>query len=158
MGTYDTAIVCRSGHVINDRSQTRPQFNKKFCDKCGAPAIGRCDACGAAIRGDYIADGVAVLGFAPMAPDFCDNCGAPYPWTKPKPDLSTSGVPVNRRRLERAEEALGILAARATNGTYSDAAYRQVRTTLLDDEGLAELNPGVLKSHRSLDDFWGSSR
>jgi hypothetical protein len=156
MGHYDRAIVCRAGHVINDRAETAPQFNKKFCAKCGAAAVDRCENCGSMIQGDYIADGIAILStFEPTAPEFCDNCGAPYPWKQTAPDLSTATVAVNRKRLEKAEQLLGILAARATKGTYSDLAYRQAREALLKDAELADLFPSVVKSHRSLDDFWG---
>ncbi len=60
-----------------------------------------------------------------------------------------------QRRLEQAEELLGMLAARATGGHPSDVEYRAIRADLLEDEVIRQYVPPVLKSHRSIDDFWG---
>jgi hypothetical protein len=32
MGMRDTALICLSGHVINDCANRHPEFNKQFCD------------------------------------------------------------------------------------------------------------------------------
>lgn len=80
---HDVALICLNGHVINDSSQTRPRFNKKFCDRCGQPAIVSCPGCNKHIRGAYHSN-VVVLGFEMSAPAFCEECGMPYPWTERK--------------------------------------------------------------------------
>lgn len=75
---HDVALICLSGHVINDSYQTMPQFNAKHCDKCGEPAINACQNCKSPIRGQI--SGVLEVGTS--APSFCHECGKPYPWTE----------------------------------------------------------------------------
>ena len=52
-GRYDTAQICINGHIINSMSISKPEHNKKFCDKCGEPTITNCQNCNAPIRGYY---------------------------------------------------------------------------------------------------------
>jgi len=80
---YDVAQICLNGHVINSSVNEYPQFNKKFCDKCGAPTITNCPNCHAEIQGNYHGEGVLSLADQ-KAPAFCPNCGKPYPWTEAK--------------------------------------------------------------------------
>jgi hypothetical protein len=85
MGYYDTALVCRAGHVINDHAGTRPQFNKRFCPLCGQSTLGACENCNQPIQGDYIAEGVFFLSTSVSEPDpYCPECGQPYPWQAAK--------------------------------------------------------------------------
>lgn len=100
---YDTAQICTNGHVINWASISKPENNKKFCDKCGAPTITNCQHCNAVIKGTYhegrftldkhnrrireILDGLPStrdynLGL--ILRSFCPDCGEPYPWTEAK--------------------------------------------------------------------------
>lgn len=58
-----------------------PQFNQKRCAKCGEPTISACPACNANIQGDYKSSGIVGLGID-SAPNFCHECGKPYPWTE----------------------------------------------------------------------------
>lgn len=96
MGYYDVAQICLNGHVINRTSQRNPEFNKKFCDQCGAETISACPECNAPLQGEYHVAGVADLSLHwPPADSFCHNCGKPYPWTQ--------------ARLEAAEEFADIL-------------------------------------------------
>ncbi len=100
-GWYEKAQICTSGHVINWMSALKPEYNRNFCDKCGAPTITNCQYCKAVIRGYYHeglpayedADMVLqeVMGLIPSAmnyninlirPSFCPDCGKPYPWTE----------------------------------------------------------------------------
>jgi len=77
----DTMQVCLNGHVINAGFQKYPQYNKEFCDKCGAKTITNCPKCNAPIPGDMQDTGVAVIGgLGKTAPDYCQNCGEHYPW------------------------------------------------------------------------------
>ena len=88
---YDTAQICTKGHVINSQSVYRPEYNKKFCDKCGAPTITNCQYCNAMIKGyyhiktDLSHEAIIRMGWSqnPL-PRFCPDCGKPYPWTEAK--------------------------------------------------------------------------
>jgi hypothetical protein len=91
---HDVALICLNGHVINDSSQSSPQFNKKFCDRCGESTISECPSCRRPIKGDYKSPGIAVFGRM-LAPQFCEQCGRPFPWTE--------------RRLSAAKEVIGEL-------------------------------------------------
>jgi hypothetical protein len=81
--SYDVAQICLNGHVINDSVKKFPEFNKKFCDKCGAATITNCPNCNAEIQGEYYAEGVISISHY-TTPAFCSNCGKPYPWTEVK--------------------------------------------------------------------------
>lgn len=81
---YDVAQICMNGHVINRSSKAYPQFNKNFCDKCGAVTITKCPNCNKEIQGEYHMEGIMPDGLAFPAPAFCHNCGDPYPWTESK--------------------------------------------------------------------------
>ena len=62
-------------------SSNYSELRKNFCPKCGEKTILSCQSCNARIKGDYYVEGV--IGFSRFhVPSFCDNCGAPYPWTE----------------------------------------------------------------------------
>ncbi len=79
---YDTAQICRNGHLVSAYYESQPEHRQAFCDKCGAPTIIACEACETAIRGAYHVP--RVLGFlGPTSPPaYCHACGQPYPWTE----------------------------------------------------------------------------
>lgn len=79
----DVMQVCLSGHVINDNTISRPEYNKPFCDTCGQKTITKCPECGGDIPGEMHVPGIAVV-MTPIAPDFCQKCGKPYPWKENK--------------------------------------------------------------------------
>ena len=85
-GSVDSAQICLNGHVVNWSASSRPEFNEKFCDKCGEPTITNCPACNAQIQGTrYTMGYTGPMGIAPMSiPSFCPNCGEPYPWIQAK--------------------------------------------------------------------------
>ena len=112
MGYYDTAQVCRRGHVITGYHDKYPQLRQKFCDTCGEATITKCEVCGTAIRGGYHSD-VPILGASyDTPPDYCHNCGKPYPWTELK--------------LQAAQELIGELDG-------LDDADRKLLKQSLDD-------------------------
>jgi hypothetical protein len=80
-GWHDVAQICVSGHVINSASQDKPQFNQKFCNRCGKATITQCPVCNGAIQGEYHAQGLTVIGEEWPPPAFCQRCGEAYPWT-----------------------------------------------------------------------------
>jgi len=73
---YDVAQICVNGHVINSSSESYPQYNKNFCDQCGAETITKCRHCGREIKGYYY----SFVSPPFLRLSFCDNCGKPYPW------------------------------------------------------------------------------
>ena len=103
---YDTAQICTNGHVVNLMSVSRPEHNRKFCDRCGAPTITKCQNCNTPINGFYhegpitklTADEFDIDGMIEeianpspnTTPDYttlqsyCPDCGKPYPWTEAK--------------------------------------------------------------------------
>ena len=77
---YDTAQICRNGHVVNSMAYDYPQSNQKYCDKCGKETLTSCPACNEKIRCYYHVPGV--IAFPKYsAPSYCHNCGQAYPWT-----------------------------------------------------------------------------
>lgn len=82
MGTYDVALVCQNGHVINSAAQSMPKHNKKFCAECGSPTTSQCSHCSTPIQGEYFADGAVFYRRVIPAPGFCHECGKPFPWTE----------------------------------------------------------------------------
>jgi hypothetical protein len=82
---YDTAQICIKGHVINSQLVHRPEHNKKFCNKCGAPTITNCQNCNATIRGYHHVPPMGTLDYTSLPlPSFCPDCSKPYPWTEAK--------------------------------------------------------------------------
>ena len=80
MEGYDVAQICQNGHVANSSSKNLPEFNQKFCERCGSATITNCPDCNSPIRGSYW--GSMSGGYD--VPSFCINCGQPFPWTKSK--------------------------------------------------------------------------
>jgi predicted nucleotide-binding protein len=73
----DTMQVCENGHMITSMVKKHPEDMKKRCPDCGAPTITACKECQAPIPGqDHDPD----FYFSTSRPDYCDNCGKPYPW------------------------------------------------------------------------------
>lgn len=83
MDYIDNALICENGHMINDSMRTYSEYNKKFCDECGAKAISNCPECSAFIKGREHMDNV-IDCFPTPVPKYCSECGNPYPWTKAK--------------------------------------------------------------------------
>ncbi len=77
---YDVAQICINGHPTTSALTIVPGAAKNFCDKCGAATITACQHCEHPIRGSST-EGIS-LGYSP--PQFCENCGEPYPWTAAK--------------------------------------------------------------------------
>lgn len=50
--------------------------------KCGKETYSKCPECNSPIHGKYEVDGIVDLSGSYNRPDYCYNCGAPYPWTK----------------------------------------------------------------------------
>lgn len=75
---YSRAAVCKRGHVLTrDISRISPG---KRCTECGAAVLTGCPACNAPLQGELEVPGVVAVGFQYSPPDFCHDCGSPFPW------------------------------------------------------------------------------
>ena len=105
MARHDTKQVCLNGHWITDRFYNSPHQREDHCSHCGAETITECQNCGEEIQGKDLDSGVAVIGFGHLIPDYCNDCGEPFPWTQ-QPDeeeLIEMGVAIEQGESERIE-------------------------------------------------------
>ena len=85
----DRALICESGHVVNEYStlDSFRNLNPDFCATCGARNIGGCPSCSAPIPGgttwteDY-GSTHSTKDKPFVKPDHCVKCGAQFPWTQ----------------------------------------------------------------------------
>ena len=88
MGFYDTYLVCKNGHGINDSYFKNYELNKSFCTECGAPTIKSCPSCREDIEGEYYPQTRLMLsGSMIPVPDICKYCGHDFPWRLKKKQL-----------------------------------------------------------------------
>jgi hypothetical protein len=80
----DIQQVCENGHQITDRFNSSSEQRKNFCSYCGAKTITACPECNHPIKGYIKYPKVIMLGYTTSVPNFCDNCGKPYPWQAKK--------------------------------------------------------------------------
>jgi len=76
---YQTALICKMGHVIHDRARETMLQSRVQCPLCGAEGIYQCEHCQAFIRG-FNPQINAVDWQMGQAPKYCHQCGEPYPW------------------------------------------------------------------------------
>lgn len=81
MGYYETAQICKNGHVITSAYNNHPEFRQAHCQKCGEATVTQCGSCGQPIRGRYEVPEVICIGGSYNAPGYCYACGKPFPWT-----------------------------------------------------------------------------
>lgn len=79
---YDVMQACTNGHIITSQAVQRPEDQKRRCPKCGADTITQCPACDTNIQGHLHIPHVGYTGPTSL-PEYCHECGAPYPWVKP---------------------------------------------------------------------------
>lgn len=99
---YDTAEICKNGHVITIHYESQPVERKNYCPQCNATTIHECPNCKKKIQGCYHSENRAALSCNPLTnsskyysfttcmtqknqytpPAYCHNCGAPFPWTE----------------------------------------------------------------------------
>lgn len=129
MGTYDVQQVCVNGHQTTDNYNRSPEFRRKFCPECGAETIHQCPSCGRPIRGDYHVDGVFCVSSTPV-PTHCENCGAAYPWTEKKLQISktaSSNDPTKKLGLVELICSRFHLVARQLNSRYDDRSTLEIK-------------------------------
>jgi hypothetical protein len=72
---YDTAAICRRGHVFTAHVE-RAERIPPYCRDCGTEILSACPECNGAIRGQAS----NVSGGNYHKPDFCEECASPFPW------------------------------------------------------------------------------
>lgn len=77
---YDSALICKNGHLINDNFHQEPSENSPFCETCGAPTIHVCPQCNREIKGRSLGE-LSYVGDYDV-PAYCIYCGKPFPWTE----------------------------------------------------------------------------
>jgi hypothetical protein len=75
--------VCLNGHQITDMYDN-PRYRKSYCSDCGERTINSCQKCDYPIKGFHPAK---MLYSRIPVPDYCERCGAAYPWIKKKKHL-----------------------------------------------------------------------
>ncbi len=81
---YDIGLACKNGHGINGKATTNPEFNTKFCSKCGEETLSQCE-CGEPLRG-----GLLNVASSYDPPAHCTGCGKPHVWTTRRAEALTS--------------------------------------------------------------------
>lgn len=114
----DTMQVCLAGHKITGRFNEQPQSRKDHCGSCGKATVTKCPNCQFNIPG-YIRYPTVISSDDSVVPDFCSNCGAPFPWS-----------------IKEEEEFLAIDFGGADVSTLPiDDATKNVIQSRLDDAG-----------------------
>jgi hypothetical protein len=105
--TQDRLLVCRAGHLITDRLNTRPDLRTPRCDRCGADTLDRCDTCGTLLAGARPVHGLDPIGL--RLPTVCTTCGVAFPWARlPEPPADEAPAKLEHllRRLPRVAREL----------------------------------------------------
>ncbi len=91
MGHYDIQQVCLNGHQVTANYSSSPEFRRDFCATCGEKTITRCPSCNHHIPGEYQVSGAFYVGTTDT-PEYCEHCGAAFPWTEKKSKLISSSL------------------------------------------------------------------
>ena len=119
---YDTASICRTGHIVADGLGFYPHKDSPFCARCGEKAVKFCGKCDTPIRG-------GIAGYLLLnAPAYCHHCGAPYPWTEARLEAvreladELEGLSADERQLLRKS-----LADVVTETPQKDIAANRIK-------------------------------
>lgn len=125
--SFDVALICLNGHVVNMYSQTYPQYNEAFCARCGAETITNCPICNEPIRGKGLDS--TVIGGESVAPMYCINCGSAYPWLQSWLDTADELIDEMEKLSDEDKEDLlsSTLDLLADTPKTEIAAYRFTR-------------------------------
>jgi hypothetical protein len=102
---YDVAMVCANGHVVNDEVGRLPAKNSSFCPQCGEGTMTTCPECDALIRGLYH-EGRIIVPHLASPPNYCHECGEPYPWTAERLKAADELIDEIRRLSEEESDLL----------------------------------------------------
>jgi hypothetical protein len=103
--SYETALICRNGHVITTGLESRPEMYAEYCVRCGEATISECPNCHTRIRGYHRIKGIVVIG-GYVIPKFCHGCGKPYPWTERKMGAVYKLIDENKKLNSSEKEVL----------------------------------------------------
>jgi hypothetical protein len=134
--TQDRLLVCRAGHLITDRLNTRPDLRQPRCDRCGADTLDRCDTCGTLLAGARPVFGLDPIGL--RLPVVCTACGAAFPWARlPEPPTDDA-----LGRLEHLLRRLPRVARELQPAPDLDALVRALLPIHFDDVRPEARTPG----------------
>jgi hypothetical protein len=145
MGQYDAYLICENGHGVNDCFYRHPEFNKKFCGKCGKGTLKACPSCSSDIPGDYQVHGVIAFGSDTPVPDICQECGEDFPWRSKKTALAkaaASEVRDDQLLLNNLLERFHLVAKQLRQ-RYDDRETLDIR----DEYDVQDLLHAMLKLH-----------
>lgn len=141
---YESAAVCGNGHTITCRIETAPERLTKFCRECGSEAITAC-SCGAHIPGYYNVPGVVVLSAHYQPPNYCGECGQPFPWLAAKlnaaNELADELEGLGAADLQKIKDSIPELARDSAKSSVAAARIGKLWSSLKGPvgEGLRKL-------------------
>jgi hypothetical protein len=86
--TWDIALVCAGGHLINDQVRGDPSRNLDQCPSCDSEVISACPGCREPVPGFRYEPGNDQASLRSterslaVPPRYCPACGRPFPWTE----------------------------------------------------------------------------
>jgi hypothetical protein len=138
---YLPAAICRRGHVIATDATTNLKTAK--CATCGADVLTACPHCNNMIRGAYILPRVIAVGPKYTRPDFCGDCGNPFPWAS---------------RQARIYELMNLLDAEELDPATELAVREQLEAlATTDPEDLEKEETRWQRVKRLAPSFWEKS-
>ncbi|MGC2424493.1 MAG: DUF2321 domain-containing protein [Nitrospirota bacterium] len=127
---YDIAQICLDGHIINDATQSFPEINKKFCNKCGEETIDSCPSCKNPIQGRYHGGGSEEY----IPPSYCHNCGAAFPWIESKIkaaiELSIEDGNLNEEESKNLEESINNIVKDTPRTQVAASRFKKIMTKI----------------------------
>lgn len=140
--SFYTGMVCLNGHEVTDRLEDLTARAAPYCSQCGEPTISSCPKCDAPVRGDYQPPrGYAHVLRKYRAPLYCDNCGAPYPWTERRLDAARQLIDESALEDGEKETLKGTFEALTRDSAETPLAtvkYKRLASKL-GSEGLTAL-------------------
>ena len=143
MSYYETAQVCKNGHVITDVYSESADLAKPFCPVCGQPTITKCEHCGAEIQGRLHVDSVISTRKTERPPAYCFNCGKPFPWTQShietvhelleldgkidEPDRDTMRGVLSDLLAETPKTQVAVVKAKAVMKRMEEGTYNAIK-------------------------------
>lgn len=145
MGQFDAYLVCENGHGVNESFYRNPEFNKKFCTKCGGPTFKVCPNCNADIQGNYHVPGVVVFGSKTSVPDICKECGTDFPWKSKRASTAKALSKTDENDLIILNNIMERfhLVAKQLRQRYDDRETLDIK----DEYDVQDLLHGLLKIH-----------
>lgn len=104
---YQILRVCSNGHITNYTLIPFNDADSKFCTECGEPTIARCQNCKAPIQGGSNNPYVVVIAEL-IAPQFCQYCGKPFPWTQSQLHAAKQLIQLEGRLSQKEKETLKV--------------------------------------------------